>query len=169
MSSSGHRITISVGTPADLEAVAAVERRCFVACRRSSIRALRYGLRSPTQTVLIAWAKSAGLPRQVAGVLILHRRPQSIRIYSLAVMPAFRGDGLGSRLVQKAVAEARRHKSRYVSLEADRRNTRLVNWYLAQGFAIVGYRPDYYSEGRDAVLMRWVLRQPVPAGRRSGS
>ncbi len=168
MSGVAHRITISVGQPADLEAVASVERRCFVEGRRSSVRALRYGLRSPTQTVLVAWAKAFGAPRQVAGVLVLHRRPQSMRIYSLAVMPAFRGDGLGSRLVQKAVDSARRQKSLYLSLEADRRNKRLINWYVAHGFEIVGYRPDYYSEGRDAVLMRRMLRRPVSSAKRRG-
>lgn len=161
------KITILVAGPADLDAVEKVERRCFVACRRSSRRAIQYSLSRPTQQVWLAWAHPSGEPRRVAGVMNLHLRRHSVRIYSLAVMPAFRGSGVGRRLVAKAVALAKRLGVRYVSLEADRRNRRLVQWYEGLGFDVAGVRLDYYSEGRDAVLMRRTLLPPKPGSNRA--
>jgi ribosomal protein S18 acetylase RimI-like enzyme len=153
-------ITIKTGLPADLDAVAAVENRCFAAYRRSSRRALLASLKRPTQRVWIAWAREPGQAPQVAGTLVMHRRPCSLRIYSLAVLPAYRGCGVGRRLVGKVLAEARRLPHvRYVSLEADRRDRRLVEWYERMGFLAEWRLPDYYAPGRDGVRMCYPFRQ----------
>lgn len=147
-------ITIKAGVPADLEAVVAVESRCFAAYRRSSRRALLCSLKSPTQQVWIAWAREPGQQPVAAGVLIMHRRRCSLRIYSLAVLPAYRGCGVGRRLVGKVLAEVRRQPQvRYVALEADRRDRRLVRWYEGMGFVAEWRLPDYYAPGRDGVRM----------------
>jgi len=147
-------IIIKTGVPADLDAVATVENRCFAAYRRSSRRALLASLKSPTQQVWIAWVRESGEPPVVAGVLIMHGRRQSLRIYSLAVLPAYRGYGIGRRLVGKVLAAARRQPHvRYVALEADRRDRRLVDWYGRMGFVAEWRLPDYYAPGRDGVRM----------------
>jgi len=147
-------IIIKTGVPADLDAVATVENRCFAAYRRSSRRALLASLKSPTQQVWIAWVRESGEPPVVAGVLIMHGRRQSLRIYSLAVLPAYRGYGIGRRLVGKVLAAARRQPHvRYVALEADRRDRRLVRWYENMGFVAEWRLPDYYAPGRDGVRM----------------
>ncbi len=102
----------------------------------------------------MAWTREPGEPRTVAGTLIMHRRACSLRIYSLAVLPAYRGSGVGRRLVGKVLAEARRLPNvRYVSLEADRRDRRLVRWYEGMGFVAEWRLPDYYAPGRDGVRM----------------
>ena len=154
-------ISIKAGLPADLEAVVAVENRCFAAYRRSSRRALLCSLKSPTQQVWIAWSREPGQPPVAAGVLIMHRRRFSLRIYSLAVLPTYRGCGVGRRLVSKVLAEARRQPQvRYVALEADRRDRRLVRWYEGMGFVAEWRLPDYYAPGRDGVRMcRYVTRR----------
>lgn len=155
-------ITIKAGLPADLEAVAAVENRCFAAYRRSSCRALLASLKSPTQQVWIAWAHETGQTTVAAGVLIMHRRPCSLRIYSLAVLPAYRGGGVGRRLVGKVLAAARRlPQVRYVALEADRRDRRLVRWYEGMGFVAEWRLPDYYAPGRDGVRMCYTVSRRV--------
>jgi len=146
-------VTLTIGDPGDLEAVESVENGCFSGVRRSSRRALLFGLRSPTQRFWIAWGRNHGGTRQVAGVLTLHLRRHSVRIYSLAVMPDFRGSGLGRRLVEKAISEAKRRGSRYVSLEAERKSTRLVRWYGQFGFETSRILSDYYAVGEDAVRM----------------
>ncbi len=151
-------ITIKAGLPADLDSVVAVENRCFAAYRRSSRRALLTSLKRPTQRVWIAWAREPGQPPVAAGVLIMHRRSCSLRIYSLAVLPAWRGFGVGRRLVGKVLAEARRLPHvRYVSLEATRRDRRLVRWYEGMGFVAEWRLPDYYAPGQDGVRMCYLL------------
>jgi [ribosomal protein S18]-alanine N-acetyltransferase len=155
-------IKIKAGLPADLEAVAAVENRCFAAYRRSSRRALLCSLKRPTQQVWVAWAREPGQSPAVVGVLIMHRRASSLRIYSLAVLPAWRGCGVGRRLVGKVLAEARRQPHvRYVSLEADRRDRRLVRWYEGMGFVAEWRLPDYYAPGRDGVRMCYPVSRRV--------
>lgn len=93
----------------------------------------------------------------VAGVMTLHVRRHSLRIYSLAVMPAFRGSGLGARLVRRALREARRAGVRHVSLEAARTAVRLIRWYERFGFHTTRVLSGYYAPGRDAVRMRRFL------------
>lgn len=157
-------ITIEIGDSSDLEAAVTVENRCFSGVRRCSRRSLLYGLRSPAQRIWIAWAED----RQPAGMLTLHLRRRSVRVYSLAVMPAFRGIGLGQRLMEKAFIEARLHDFCYVSLEVEQSERRLVRWYEQLGFETVRRISDYYDTGRHALLMHWASpRQKRKEGRKS--
>jgi ribosomal protein S18 acetylase RimI-like enzyme len=146
--------TIKTGAPSHVALLETVEMRCFAAYRRSSRRSLLGSLRSPTQKVWIAWVRESSHAPSVAGVLIMHKRRCSLRIYSLAVLPAYRGYGVGRRLVNKVLSEARRNPGiQYVVLEADRRNRTLVRWYESMGFEARWRLPDYYAMGRDGVRM----------------
>ena len=48
-----------------------------------------------------------------AGRLYVHRRPKEIRLVDIALLPRFRGTGIGTRLLAELIAEA---KGRGVSL-----------------------------------------------------
>lgn len=157
-------LKIRAAKPDDLPDVEAVENSCFHVSRRSSLRALCYSLRSPAQSVWVAVANINGTP-QIAGTMTLHHRAQSIRIYSLGVLPLFRGCGAGRRLLEKAVALARKTGKRAVVLEADRRNKVLTGWYEGFGFRITAVLKDYYSTGRHAVRMRLELKPALKGGR----
>jgi ribosomal protein S18 acetylase RimI-like enzyme len=157
-------IQIRAATREDLQAIEAIEKRCFSAERRSSLRALRHSLQSPAQSVWVAVGRLDGR-RQIAGVLVLHHHLLSIRIYSLAVLPAFRGNGTGRRLVQRAVTLARKTERSSVTLEADRRNKVLTGWYETFGFETYRILKDYYSPGRHAVRMRLALKGGRARGR----
>ncbi|QHI68658.1 GNAT family N-acetyltransferase [Tichowtungia aerotolerans] len=151
-------LSVRLAVPADLPALELIEIRCFRGSRRASRRSLRRSLVSPAQSVWLAVVSHEGR-RLVAGAMILHHHARSIRIYSLAVLPAFRGSGAGRRLVRRAVLVARRNGCRAVTLEADRRNRVLTGWYERLGFEIVRVLKDYYSPGRHAVRMHRVLKQ----------
>lgn len=157
-------LTIRAARLGDLPAIEAIENRCFHPSRRSSRRALRHSLRSPAQSVWVAIGPLAG-KRQVAGVLVLHHHLRSIRIYSLAVLPAFRGSGGGRRLVHRAIALARKTGRTSVTLEADRRNKVLTGWYERFGFEVYRVLKNYYSPSRHAVRMRLVLDPALKGGR----
>ena len=144
--------------PADLSAIEAIENRCFHASRRSSRRSLKHSLHSPTQSVWVAVGRMDGAA-QVAGSMTLYHYRLSIRIYSLAVLPAFRGTGTGRQLVQRAIALARETGRVSVTLEADRRNKVLTGWYEQFGFEVDRVLKDYYSPGRHAVRMRLSLSE----------
>jgi ribosomal protein S18 acetylase RimI-like enzyme len=147
-------INLRIAKPADLPDLEKIENRCFASRRRSSRRALSHSLRSPRQVVCLAEYRAAG-ERQAAGAMILWRYPRTVRLYSIGVLPAFRGQGVGYALVQRALLDARRSKRSYVSLEADRRDSELIRWYQQFGFVITRRLKDYYAPGRDAVRMRY--------------
>ena len=42
-----------------------------------------------------------------AGRLYLHRKPKEIRLVDIALLPAFRGKGIGTRLLAELIAEAK--------------------------------------------------------------
>jgi ribosomal protein S18 acetylase RimI-like enzyme len=160
-------LTIRSAKPTDLAAIEAIEKRCFSGVRRSSPRALKHSLHSPAQSVWVAVARLDG-KRQVAGVMILHHHLLSIRIYSLAVLPAFRGSGVGRRLVHRALALTRKTGRSSVTLEADRRNKVLTGWYETFGFQHHRILRDYYSPGRHAARMRLLLKPALKGGRVCG-
>ena len=156
-------LTIRSAQPSDLSAIEAIEKRCFHSSRRSSRRALAHSLRSPSQSVWVAVVDG-----QTAGAMILHHRARSIRIYSLGVLPTFRGSGAGRRLVKMAIALSRTLGMPAVVLEADRRNKVLVGWYARFGFESDAVLKDYYSPGRHAVRMRLALRPALKGGHGCG-
>jgi len=160
-------LTIRSAKPTDLSAIEAIENRCFHASRRSSLRALKHSLKSPTQSVWVAVGRLDG-KRQIAGVMILHHHLLSIRIFSLAVLPAFRGSGVGRRLVHRAIALARKSGRSSVTLEADRRNKVLTGWYEGFGFEIHRVLKEYYSPGRHAVRMKLSINPALKGGRVRG-
>lgn len=146
-------LRIRGATPADLSAIEAIEQVCFPEERRSSRRSLRHSLHSSRQSVWIACVARSG-QRFSAGVMVLHHHPLSLRIFSLAVLPSFQGEGIGGHLIDRAVALARRTGRQQITLEADCGNRVLTGWYERQGFQTVRRLDNYYSPGADAVRMK---------------
>lgn len=104
----------------------------------------------------------------MSGAMVLYHHRLSIRIYSLAVLPAFRGVGAGRQLVQHAIELARQTERVSVTLEADRRDAVLTRWYEGFGFNTYRVLQDYYSVGRHAVRMRLWLKPALKGGRVRG-
>ncbi len=90
---------------------------------------------------------------QEAGAVIFFTFRKSVRIYSLAVLPEFRGEGVGEQLIRAVFEEARIAGIAAVTLEADAANDRLLEWYRGLGFTPRTVLPDYYADGEDAVRM----------------
>ena len=87
------------------------------------------------------------------GAAIFWYYPRSLRIYSVAVRPEYRGEGLGRLLVADAFRLARERGCARITLEADQGNAVLIRWYESQGFTVTRRIPSYYAPGRDAVRM----------------
>ncbi|MCR4420498.1 MAG: ribosomal protein S18-alanine N-acetyltransferase [Clostridia bacterium] len=80
-------------------------------------------------------------------------------ITTLAVHPAFRGRGIGRRLLAHLLRQARDRGTQEVSLEVRVSNAVAQGLYRQLGFAPVGVRPGYYEDtGEDAIIMRRSLR-----------
>ncbi len=75
-------------------------------------------------------------------------------ITTLAVHPDFRGQGIGTRLLNELIAEAGRRRCEKMTLEVRPSNDQALKLYEKNGFVSYGVRPGYYSDtGEDAVIM----------------
>ena len=71
----------------------------------------------------------------------------------IAVDPSFRKQGIGTRLLDRAVAFARESGCENLFLEVRKSNEPAKALYLGFGFRAIAVRPRYYSDGEDAIVM----------------
>lgn len=77
-----------------------------------------------------------------------------VHLLNIATHPDRRRHGHARALMSHVVDFARRHRCRYVTLEARRSNQGALSLYRQFGFQAVGIRPKYYVEDQeDAVVM----------------
>lgn len=144
--------------PADLDAAVGVEQSCFDTYCLSK-RQLRYLCSSRTAVFLVA--ESGGtIVGQAIGLVKHHRRGLSGRIYSLAVKPQFRGQGLGHQLMRRMLDELAQRGARRIYLEVESANRSAQRLYENMGFHNIGVLPDYYGPQRDGVHMMYEVRIP---------
>ncbi|REJ08084.1 ribosomal-protein-alanine N-acetyltransferase [Microbacterium bovistercoris] len=97
------------------------------------------------------------------GVRALVGAPDS-DIQTIALDPAFRGQGRGRRMLRLLLDQARERGARETFLEVRDDNEAAQRLYLSEGFIEIGRRPRYYKGGIDAIIMKTGL-----AGRPSAS
>lgn len=74
---------------------------------------------------------------QVVGRLYVDRRPESIHIIDITLLPQFRNQGLGTEIISSLFSEARsRDKGRLVSLSVEKMNS-AGSLYQRLGFEVV--------------------------------
>ena len=128
--------------PADLPALLALEAP-FPGDRLSR-RQFRHHLANPRAHLRVLADAGA-----VAGYhLVLRRRGSAwARLYSIAVDPARRGQGLGRRLLADAEARAREAGCRGLRLEVRQDNAEALRLYESAGYRREAALPGYYDDG----------------------
>jgi ribosomal-protein-alanine N-acetyltransferase len=97
-------------------------------------------------------AEQAGELVGYAGLVVVGRQAD---VQTLAVAPAGQGRGLGRRLLDALVAEARRRVAGEVLLEVRAENAAALALYTGAGFERIGVRRGYYRPGgTDALVLR---------------
>jgi len=74
-------------------------------------------------------------------------------IISIATMPAHRGKGVGTALIQRAMEEMKKSGCKEVFLEVRVTNDEAVRLYRKLGFEVTGTMQGYYKDGESAYLM----------------
>ena len=146
-------VSVRLASKRDLDVLEAIEQACFEADRRSSRQSLSRSVESSRQLVGVAVGAQPGGRETVLGAAVLFLHAKSVRLYSIATLPAFQGAGVGSHLVLWAIDQMSRLGVARLFLEADEEDARLVAWYLQQGFTIEHRLPDYYAPGEHGVRM----------------
>jgi ribosomal-protein-alanine N-acetyltransferase len=87
----------------------------------------------------------------LAGFLVARRELDELHVLLTGVAPASRRRGIGSRLLDEAVARERGLS--LVHLEVRASNLGAQAFYRARGLEQTGRRPRHYADGEAAVLM----------------
>ena len=149
-------LQLRLGELADLDTLLIIEQSCF-ATDRLSRRSFRHHLQGRHSRVVVAEynAKIVGY-----GLLLLMRGTRLARIYSLAVLPAMRGSGLGEMLLNELDAQALAAGRLFVRLEVAVNNSAAIALYERSGYRRFGLYSDYYQDHQAALRMQKMVRAP---------
>jgi len=126
----------------DIDALTSLEEQCFDDDRISR-RQFRHLLTRANAAVLVE--ERTG--RIVGDVVVLFSRATSVaRLYSLAVAPDTRGEGLGKELMRAAEQVAWANHRAYIRLEVRKDNTSAIELYEQLGYRRFGEWEDYYDD-----------------------
>ena len=142
-------------TPADLDAIVAIERLSFSdAWSRASFAEL---LDRPEVYFVAAIddGAAAGAPALVGYAVALFIVGEG-EVANVAVHPHARGRGIGARLLDDVLREGRERGVAAVFLEVRESNAAARGLYVSRGFRQVGRRRGYYRRPQeDALVLRW--------------
>jgi ribosomal-protein-alanine N-acetyltransferase len=147
---------LSRATPADIEPLVALERRCFDwPWGRLSFEGELCATAADSR---VAWIASASGEKRMVGYIFFRFIAEEVHIFRLAVEPAWRRRGLGTRLVGECLEAARARGLSAAVLEARPSNAEAVGFYQKFGFQPVARRRGYYSDRQeDALILKRTL------------
>jgi ribosomal-protein-alanine N-acetyltransferase len=93
--------------------------------------------------------------RRVAGFCAFWVVFDEVHINNVAMRPEWRGRGIGTALLQRVLAEARRLGARRATLEVRASNKGARRLYERLGFYVAGIRRKYYTEPVEDALILW--------------
>ncbi|WP_033069874.1 peptidase C39 family protein [Thalassospira australica] len=139
--------------PGDLDALCNIESRSFEDDQLSR-RAIRRFVGSNTARLTVA-ETNAGV---IGYALVIFRRNVALaRLYSMAVLPDMRGQGVGRALINQAEEQSLDFGAPILRLEVSQKNARAIKIFQGVGYREFALYPDYYPDHTDALRMEKVL------------
>ncbi len=139
---------------ADLDALVSLEKISF-ASDRLSRRSFRHWIGTDHRCLLLAEIDGS----LAAYILIIyHPGTRLARIYSLAVAPNLRGQGIAQALIHAGEQAARDDGRLYLRLEVNVDNTPAIKLYEKLGYRKFGLYEDYYEDHTDALRYQKRIR-----------
>lgn len=142
----------------DLNALCRLENACFTSDRLSR-RRMRHFIAAGHRVFIVVCTEDELLGY---GLVLLHRGTRLARLYSLAVAPQARGQGIGGQLVAALERAAADRGRLYMRLEVAEANHGAIALYRSLGYATFGRYDDYYEDHQPALRMQKRVRY-VPA------
>ena len=103
--------------------------------------------------------KSSG---QVIGYAFWHLVADEVHVLKVAVTPAWRGQGIAARLLERCFTSSAEQGAKSAHLEVRPSNIPAIELYQKLGFELVGRRPKYYTDSKeDALLMMKILKEDL--------
>jgi ribosomal protein S18 acetylase RimI-like enzyme len=147
-------VTYRLADEEDLPALVDIENQCF-SIDRLSRRSFRRWLKAAHGILVVAEINHQAEPSIIAyGLVWCHKGTRLARLYSLAVLDAYRGQSLGARLLQVLEHIAAERGKLYLRLEVAKKNIAAMRLYEQNGYRIFGEYSDYYEDHSDALRMQ---------------
>jgi len=152
---------ITPATRADIEALTALENRCFARpWGRLSFEGELAGRDSGCRVVR---ATAPAGDEALIAYLFYRFIADEVHIYRIAVSPEWRRQGIGSQLVGECLQGARHRGMTAAVLEVRPSNTDAVALYRRFGFQVIATRPGYYTDRReDALILKLDMKEEEP-------
>jgi len=141
---------IRSATSADVIAISAIETESF----RQPLPAEWFARAVEDAVVGVAEADGAVIG-YISAHLIPSGRGVGAHLTDLAVRASVRGRGVGRALLRWMLTQV--EGCTHIELEVRRSNGAARGLYASEGFTARGYRPRYYADGEDAVIMTQVI------------
>lgn len=148
-------VNIRPALPSDLDALVKLENASFVTDKLSR-RSFKHWLTTEHRALLVAERQL-----QVCGyiLIIYHPGTRLARIYSLAVSPAHRGQGIAKALMLAGEQAARDDGRLDLRLEVSTDNGAAIGLYQSLGYQQFGLYRDYYQDHKDALRFQKRIRR----------
>jgi len=144
-------MTIRTATPADLDAIMAIENASFPTDAWSD-RAMGAELATEYSHYIVD--DESGTIIGYAGLRAI-RGSADADIQTIALLEERRGEGRGRAMLRTLLAEASARGAREVFLEVRADNPSAEGLYRSEGFEEIGRRPRYYQpDDVDAIVMK---------------
>lgn len=145
-------------TPADVAAVADLEVEAFADPWPPAV--FFEELILPGRDYVVV--EDGGRMAAYGGIMLVD---EDAHIMTIAVDPARRREGFGTRVMLALCDAALDRGARHLTLEVRESNLAAAGLYERFGFTAVGRRPRYYQDDEDAIIM-WAVDTDRPAYRR---
>jgi len=152
---------IRIASIADIPALAALENRSFDSDRLSE-RSFRHMLTRGNGVTIVD--EEAGRLRGYV-MTLFHRNTTVARMYSLAIDPAFRGQGISKALIAAAESASLDRGMVAMRLEVRADNSAAQQLYLSLDYVQFDFVPGYYEDGEAALRLEKELAPHLPANR----
>jgi len=146
--------TLRAPCPTDVPLLVALERTSFTTDRLNA-RRFHHWMQADNCHFEVASARSG----EIAGyALVLYRHnSRRARLYSIAISPDCRGQGLAQQLLSRSEVAARRRGCDALYLEVRPDNHRAIHLYESAGYRQHSRITGFYEDGTDALRFEKAL------------
>jgi ribosomal-protein-alanine N-acetyltransferase len=111
---------------------------------------------------LVVKSSENGGGEQVIAYVFWRLAADELHILKIAVAPACRGKGIGTRLAERCLKMGAERGATSAHLEVRPSNTAAVGLYQKLGFDVIGRRHNYYTDSKeDALVMMKNLKEEL--------
>ena len=152
---------IKTAALAHIPALVALEEACFTTDRLRP-RHFKHLIQSESAQVYV-YFKHGNIT--ASAVILFRKNSKAARLYSIAVDPMHRGEGIAKKLYLKLESYLLKHGFKEFRLEVRIDNHPAISFYQKSGFEIIERLPDYYEDGTEALRMRKHLNSKLTGGK----